>query len=46
MKISNAYVLYDKIFVLSVTEQKKITLFLNALDKKIEQPKQKLVRRI
>lgn len=41
MKISNAYVLHDKIFVPSVTEQKKITLFLNTLDKKIEQLKQK-----
>jgi type I restriction enzyme S subunit len=41
MKISNAYVLHDKIFVPSVTEQKKITLFLNILEKKIEQLKQK-----
>lgn len=41
MKISNAYVLHDKIFVPSVPEQKKITLFLNTLDKKIEQLKQK-----
>lgn len=41
MKISNAYVLHDKIFVPSVTEQKKITLFLNTLDKKIEQLKEK-----
>ncbi|MFK7004257.1 hypothetical protein BWK63_07465 [Flavobacterium covae] len=41
MKISNAYVLHDKIFVPSVAEQKKITLFLNTLDKKIEQLKQK-----
>ena len=28
MKISNAYVLHDKIFVPSVAEQKKITIFL------------------
>lgn len=41
MKISNAYVLHDKIFVPCVVEQKKITLFLNTLDKKIEQLKQK-----
>lgn len=41
MKISNAYVLNDKIFVPSVAEQQKITLFLNTLDKKIEQLKQK-----
>lgn len=41
MKISNAYVLHDKIFVPSVTEQKKITSFINTLDKKIEQLKQK-----
>jgi type I restriction enzyme S subunit len=41
MKISNAYVLHDKIFVPTVAEQKKITLFLNILDKKIEQLKQK-----
>lgn len=41
MKISNAYVLHDKIFVPSVAEQKKITIFLNTLDKKIEQLKQK-----
>ena len=41
MKISNAYVLHDKIFVPSVAEQKKITLFLNTLDKKIEQLKEK-----
>lgn len=41
MKISNAYVLHDKIFVPSVAEQKKITLFLNTLEKKIEQLKQK-----
>lgn len=41
MKISNAYVLHDKIFVPSVAEQKKITVFLNTLDKKIEQLKQK-----
>jgi type I restriction enzyme S subunit len=41
MKISNAYVLHDKIFVPSVAEQQKITLFLNTLDKKIEQLKQK-----
>lgn len=41
MKISNAYVLHDKIFVPSVPEQKKITLFLNTLDKKIDQLKQK-----
>ena len=41
MKISNAYVLHDKIFVPSVAEQKKITLFLNILEKKIEQLKQK-----
>lgn len=41
MKISNAYVLHDKIFVPSVAEQKKITLFLNTLDKKIEQLKHK-----
>jgi type I restriction enzyme S subunit len=41
MKISNTYVLHDEIFVPSVIEQKKITLFLNALDKKIELLKQK-----
>ncbi len=41
MKISNAYVLHDKIFVPTVAEQKKITVFLNSLDKKIEQLKQK-----
>jgi type I restriction enzyme S subunit len=41
MKISNAYVLHDKIFVPSVTEQKKITIFFNTLDKKIDQLKQK-----
>lgn len=41
MKISNAYVLHDKIFVPTVAEQKKITLFLSTLDKKIEQLKQK-----
>ena len=41
MKISNAYVLHDKIFVPTVAEQKKITLFLNILEKKIEQLKQK-----
>ena len=41
MKISNAYVLHDKIFVPSVAEQKKITVFLNTLDKKIEQLKEK-----
>lgn len=43
MKISNAYVLHDKIFVPTVAEQKKITLFLNTLDKKIEQLKQKKI---
>ncbi len=42
MKISNAYVLHhDKIFVPSINEQKKVTSFLNTLDKKIEQLKQK-----
>ena len=41
MKISNAYVLHDKIFVPSVAEQKKISVFLNTLDKKIDQLKQK-----
>lgn len=41
MKISNASVLHDKIFVPKVAEQKKITLFLNTLDKKKEQLKLK-----
>jgi type I restriction enzyme S subunit len=43
MKISNTYVLHDKIFIPTVTEQKKITSFLNALDKKIDQLKQKKI---
>lgn len=41
MKISNTYVLHDKIFIPTVTEQKKATSFLNSLEKKIDQLKQK-----
>lgn len=41
MKISNAYVLHDRIFVPSVTEQKRIASFLTVLDKKIVELRQK-----
>ena len=40
MKISNAYVLHDRIFVPAVTEQKRIAAFFTVLDKKIELLKQ------
>lgn len=41
MKISNAYVLHDRIFVPSLAEQKRIASFFTVLDKKIVQLKQK-----
>jgi type I restriction enzyme, S subunit len=41
MKINNAYVLHDRIFVPSITEQKRIASFLSVLDQKINQLKQK-----
>lgn len=41
MKISNAYVLNDRIFVPSLAEQKRIASFFTVLDKKIAQLKEK-----
>lgn len=41
MKINNAYVLHDRIFVPSISEQTRIASFFTVLDKKIDQLKQK-----
>ncbi|PDS24197.1 restriction endonuclease subunit S [Flavobacterium branchiophilum] len=41
MKISNAYVLHDRIFVPKVAEQKRIASFFTVIDKKITQLKTK-----
>jgi len=41
MKISNAYVLHDRIFVPKVAEQKRIASFFTVLDKKVAQLKSK-----
>ena len=41
MKISNAYVLHDRIFIPSIPEQKRIASFFTVLDKKISQLRQK-----
>jgi type I restriction enzyme S subunit len=41
MKISNAYVLHDRIFAPQIAEQKRIASFFTVLDKKITQLKQK-----
>jgi type I restriction enzyme S subunit len=41
MKINNAYVLHDRIFVPLLAEQKRISSFFTQLDKKISQLKQK-----
>lgn len=41
LQVSDAEALSGKMYLPSVTEQKKITVFLNTLDKKIEQLKQK-----
>nr|WP_321411143.1 restriction endonuclease subunit S [uncultured Carboxylicivirga sp.] len=41
MKINNAYVLHDKIFVPSIDEQKRITSFLAVTDKRLAQLKEK-----
>lgn len=42
MKISNQYVLNDRIYVPKIEEQKRITYFFNVLDKKINQLQEKL----
>jgi type I restriction enzyme S subunit len=42
MKISNEYVLNDRVFAPDIKEQKKITHFFSILDKKITQLKEKL----
>jgi len=41
MKINNAYVLHDRIFAPSISEQTRIASFFTILDKKIAQLKQK-----
>jgi type I restriction enzyme S subunit len=41
MKVNNAYVLHDRIFVPTTAEQKRVADFLTILDKKIAQLKQK-----
>jgi type I restriction enzyme S subunit len=41
MKINNAYVLHDRIFVPTIPEQKRISSFLDALDNKISALKKK-----
>lgn len=41
MKINNAYVLHDRIFVPTITEQKRIASFFTTLDKEIAELKQK-----
>ena len=41
MKINNAYVLHDRIFVPTIPEQKRIASFFTVLDKKIAELKQK-----
>ena len=41
MKINNAYVLHDRIFVPPVPEQKRIASFFSVLDKKIAELRQK-----
>ncbi len=41
MKINNAYVLHDRIFAPSTTEQKRIASFYDVLDKRITQLKKK-----
>ena len=41
MKINNAYVLHDRIFAPSISEQTRIASFFTVLDKKIAQLKQK-----
>lgn len=42
MKISNQYVLNDRIFVPQIEEQKRITYFFSIFDKKIDQLQEKL----
>lgn len=41
MKINNAYVLHDKIFVPSISEQKRIASFLAIIDNRLAQLKEK-----
>jgi type I restriction enzyme S subunit len=41
MKINNAYMLHDRIFVPTIPEQKRIASFFTVLDKKITELKQK-----
>jgi type I restriction enzyme S subunit len=41
MKISNAYVLHDRIFAPSIPEQKRIASFFTVLDKKIDELQKK-----
>jgi type I restriction enzyme S subunit len=41
MKINNAYVLSEKIFVPSLSEQRKMATFFNAIDQKISQLKKR-----
>jgi type I restriction enzyme S subunit len=41
MKINNAYVLHDRIFIPTIPEQKRIASFFTVLDKKINELKQK-----
>jgi type I restriction enzyme S subunit len=43
MKINNAYVLHDRIFVPTISEQKRIAEFFSVIDKKITELKQKKV---
>lgn len=43
MKINNAYVLHDRIFAPTITEQKRIADFFTVLDKKIAELKQKKI---
>ncbi|MBJ6885296.1 hypothetical protein, partial [Vibrio cholerae] len=41
MKINNAYVLHDRIFTPSISEQKRIAAVFTVVDKKIAELKQK-----